>query len=138
MAGILTVDTVDMSTLGLTVSSVRGHRAAPVKKWPRKTVPGRVDSVVLSSEPNWEPRKVEVYGTITAATHALAMTARNSLETAIHTPDTVDVTFIDNPTQKLVCRCEGFDVWDFKAGFAQPGFPIKITLIADDPRYVAV
>jgi len=138
MAGILRVDTVDMETNGLTVERVVGHRSAPKKRWPRKTVPGRVDTVTIANEPMWEPRKVEVYGTIIGTDHADAMTNRDSLETAIHTPDTVDVSFIDNLTQKLVCECEGFEVWDLPAGFIQPGFRVKITLIANDPRYVAV
>ena len=138
MAGILKVDTVDMNTLGLTVSRVRGHRDEPKKTWPRRTVPGRVDAVTVANEPNWTPRRVEIYGTIIGATHALAMTARDSLAAAIHLPDTIDVTFIDNPTKKLVCQCEGFEAWGFQADFIQPGFPCKITLIANDPRYVAV
>ncbi len=138
MAGILRVDAVDMETNGLTVSRVRGHRDEPKKTWPRRTVPGRVDSVVIASEPMWQPRRVEVFGTIIGTDHADAMTNRDSLAAAVHAPDTVDVSFIDNLTKKLVCRCEGFEVWDFKAGFVQPGFPVKITLIADDPRYVAV
>jgi hypothetical protein len=138
MAGILRVDTVDMETHGLVVERVEGHRDAVQKRWPTKSVPGRVDTVVISNYPQYLPRSVRIRGIVTGTDHADAQTNLAALKTAIADPDTIDVSFIDNLTQKLVCRCEGFEETDIPPGFTQSGFRVDIRLVAYNPEYVAV
>ena len=138
MADILHVGAVDMGTLGLVTRKVTGHRDAPRKTWPRQQVPGRVDSVVMSSQPVWQPRTVDVFGTIVGTSHADMMANRTSLETAIHTPNEVDVSFVDDLTMKLVARCERFEVTDVTPGFQSWIATVRITFVAQNPVYVAV
>jgi len=140
MADALYVDTVDMRTLGLVTESVRGHRDAPRKNWPTRSVPGAIAkaAVAMSTQPEWEPRTVDVFGVVVGTDHADMLANRGLLEAAIHTPATVDVSFVDDLTIKLVCRCIRFEVEDIQPGFINRGASIRIQLIAFDPQWVAV
>lgn len=138
MADILHIDSVDMATLGLVTRKVTGHRDAPRKTWPRQSVPGRVDSVIMSSQPTWLPRTVDLFGTIKGASHTDLLTNIAALKAAIHTPAEVDLSFVDDLTVKLVARVERFEVTDVKPGFSSWIATVRITFVAHDPAYVAV
>ena len=139
MADILYVDTVDMGTNGLVVRRVTGHRDMPEREWPVKEVPGSTaGAVFMSNEPVIKPRKVMVYGTVKGTTHAGMITNINALITALQSTGDIDVSFSDDLTKKLVCRCTKIDIDDFDAGFIQRACSVSIELVAANPNWVAV
>lgn len=139
------VDTVDMATLGLHVRGLTGHRDEPRKRWPTVNRPGSVEgaAVVVSTQPNYEPRLVEVFGHVESTadprTHADLLANRAALAAAISDPATIDFTLPDDLTTKLVARCERFECSDVGRWWqGQVVLDVRMQLVCHDPRWVAV
>lgn len=136
----LIVDGVDLSDLGLTVrSGMAGVRGTPRASYPSRRVPGRIDAVPMSTQPEYQNRQITVPASVVGTDMADMHEKLRAVAAAV-APSEAERTirFVDDETVEFTGRSRGFDGQPVEPDQIQPRTDIAISFECLDPRLLAV
>lgn len=135
----LIVDGFDTSEEGLIVrSGIQGWRGTPQASYPSTTVPGRMGAVRLSREPQYEPRQLTIPASVEGATMAEMHANLRSLERRLWPGPERTIRLVDDETVEFRARTLQIDGQGVPPDLTQPLTQVAISLLALDPRLLAV
>jgi hypothetical protein len=132
---LLTSDGVDLSTLGVEVHRVQGHRSAPDVSYETRPIPGREDTILMTNDPATLPRTLLVEAWQKAGSVEALMQARDRLMWYLQNR-AARIRVVDQLGRYILGRVEKHEVRPLDPFALQKGHQIRLTIQCADPRWL--